>query len=201
MHAVIDNALIGTWPCPLGANQLGRLTGARTPSTPWPPPPLPPGSLRAQRKVHASGRIMVAARTSSSAPVTAARSSPSSSKTPICASCTAKKRSPYVHDETSNPSSDFTSQAQEPIPRVVKHLTMTIRQECPESIHGHDVAAATLLARSGGRTHEQCRGIVIHPDDLAVQLWAIPHSTDNELLGSHRCGHRPSTARVWAPLC
>jgi transposase InsO family protein len=60
MHAVIDNALIGTWPCPLGTDQLGRLTGARTPSTPLPPPPLPAGSLRAQRKVHASGRIMVA---------------------------------------------------------------------------------------------------------------------------------------------
>lgn len=60
MHAVIDNALIGTWPCPLGADQLGRLTGARMPSTPLPPPPLPAGSLRAQRKVHASGRIMVA---------------------------------------------------------------------------------------------------------------------------------------------
>src|ERR1700736_1691522 len=57
--------------------------------------------------------------------------------------------------------------------------------------------ATLLLARSGGRTHEQCRGIVIDPDDLAVQLWAIPHSTDSELLGSHRCDHRPSTARVW----
>lgn len=55
MHAVIDNALIGTWPCPIGTDQLGRLTGARTLST-----PLPPGSLRGQRKVHASGRIMVA---------------------------------------------------------------------------------------------------------------------------------------------
>jgi hypothetical protein len=60
MHAVIDDALIGTWPCPISADQLGRLAGARTPSTPLPPPPLPAGSLRAQRKVHASGRIMVA---------------------------------------------------------------------------------------------------------------------------------------------
>lgn len=60
MHAVIDNALVGTWPCPLGTDQLARLSGARPPSTPLPPPPLPPGSLRAQRKVHASGRIMVA---------------------------------------------------------------------------------------------------------------------------------------------
>jgi len=61
--------------------------------------------------------------------------------------------------------------------------------------------------RSAGRrhgwptpTHEQCRGIVIDPDDLAVQLWAIPHSTDSELLGPYRCVHRPSTARVWPPL-
>ncbi|OBI95751.1 transposase [Mycobacterium alsense] len=60
MHAVVDNALIGTWPCPIDTDQLGRLSGARPPSTPLPPPPLPPGSLRAQRKVHASGRIMVA---------------------------------------------------------------------------------------------------------------------------------------------
>jgi len=60
MHAVIDNALVGTWPCPVDTHQLGRLSGARVPSTPLPPPPLPPGSLRAQRKVHASGRIMVA---------------------------------------------------------------------------------------------------------------------------------------------
>jgi transposase InsO family protein len=60
MHAVIDNALVGTWPCPLGNEQLRRLSGARAPSTPLPPPPLPAGSLRAQRKVHGSGRIMVA---------------------------------------------------------------------------------------------------------------------------------------------
>jgi hypothetical protein len=32
----------------------------RGPSTPLPPPPLPAGSLRAQRKVHDSGRILVA---------------------------------------------------------------------------------------------------------------------------------------------
>ena len=60
MHAIAAGALIGTWPCPIPADQLARLHGARTPSTPLPPPPLPPGSLRAQRKVHASGRIMVA---------------------------------------------------------------------------------------------------------------------------------------------
>ena len=60
MHAIADNALVGTWPCPIPADRLGRIVGAQTPSTPLPPPPLPAGSLRAQRKVHASGRIMVA---------------------------------------------------------------------------------------------------------------------------------------------
>jgi hypothetical protein len=60
MHAIADNALIGTWPSPITTDKLATLPGARTPSTPLPPPPLPAGSLRAQRKVHASGRIMVA---------------------------------------------------------------------------------------------------------------------------------------------
>jgi transposase InsO family protein len=60
MHAIADNALVGTWPCPIGTDHLPRLQGARRPSTPLPPPPLPAGSLRAQRKVHASGRISVA---------------------------------------------------------------------------------------------------------------------------------------------
>jgi hypothetical protein len=59
MHAVLDDALIGSWPCPIGTVQLARLQGARTPSSPLPPPPLPAGSLRAQRRVHASGRILV----------------------------------------------------------------------------------------------------------------------------------------------
>jgi hypothetical protein len=60
MHAIADNALIGTWPCPVPTDRLARLQGARPSSTPLPPPPLPAGSLRAQRRVHASGRIMVA---------------------------------------------------------------------------------------------------------------------------------------------
>ncbi|QUQ68283.1 IS481 family transposase ISMva2 [Kutzneria sp. CA-103260] len=59
MHAIADNALIGTWPCPVSTDRLAGIHGARTPSTPLPPPPLPAGSLRAQRKVHATGRIMV----------------------------------------------------------------------------------------------------------------------------------------------
>jgi transposase InsO family protein len=60
LHAIAEGALIGTWPCPISTDNLGQLRGARAPSTPLPPPPLPAGSLRAQRKVHASGRIMVA---------------------------------------------------------------------------------------------------------------------------------------------
>ncbi|MGW6425051.1 hypothetical protein ACWF82_20450 [Nocardia sp. NPDC055053] len=60
LHAIADNALIGTWPCPITRDHLGRIRGARTPSTPLPPAPLPPGSLRAQRRVHESGRILVA---------------------------------------------------------------------------------------------------------------------------------------------
>lgn len=60
MHAIADNALIGTWPCPVPADQLPRLKGARPASTPLPPPPLPAGSLHVQRRVHATGRFMVA---------------------------------------------------------------------------------------------------------------------------------------------
>ena len=60
MHAIADNTLIGTWPSPIPADRLPRLPGARPAATPLPPPPLPAGSIRAQRRVHASGRIMVA---------------------------------------------------------------------------------------------------------------------------------------------
>jgi transposase InsO family protein len=60
MHAIADRALIGTWPCPVSTDRLTSIPGAQTPSTPLPPPPLPAGSLRAQRKVHETGRIMVA---------------------------------------------------------------------------------------------------------------------------------------------
>lgn len=59
MHAIADSALCGTWPSPLTAEQLTAVPSARAAATPLPPPPLPPGSIRAQRRVHASGRIMV----------------------------------------------------------------------------------------------------------------------------------------------
>ncbi|MEV1002613.1 hypothetical protein [Nonomuraea sp. NPDC050202] len=57
LHAIADNALIGT--CPIPADQLAKLTGARSAATPLPPPPLAPGSIRVQRRVHAQGRFMV----------------------------------------------------------------------------------------------------------------------------------------------
>lgn len=60
MHAIADNALLGTWPSPITTQRATKLGGLRTAATPLPPPPLPDGSIRAQRRVHASGRIMVA---------------------------------------------------------------------------------------------------------------------------------------------
>ncbi|MEU5637117.1 hypothetical protein ACH47C_41000 [Streptomyces rishiriensis] len=59
MHAIADNALMGTWPCPVPADRLGQIDGARTATSPLPPPPLPAGAIQAQRKVHASGRFMI----------------------------------------------------------------------------------------------------------------------------------------------
>lgn len=40
MHAVLNNALIGSWPCPITTDQIARLQGARKPSSPLSPPPL-----------------------------------------------------------------------------------------------------------------------------------------------------------------
>jgi hypothetical protein len=58
MHAIADNAQMGTRPCPT-ADRLGQIDGARTATSPLPLPPLPAGAIRAQRKVHASGRFMI----------------------------------------------------------------------------------------------------------------------------------------------
>lgn len=60
MHAILDNALVGTWPCPVAQGDLGKLRGAQQPTTPLPPLPLPAGSLRALRKVHTNGQITIA---------------------------------------------------------------------------------------------------------------------------------------------
>jgi Integrase core domain len=59
MHAIANGALAGTWPCPLPAERAAQLAGARAAATSLPPPPLPPRSIAARRRVHASGRIMV----------------------------------------------------------------------------------------------------------------------------------------------
>lgn len=59
MHAIADNALMGTWPCPVPADRLGQIHRARMATFPLPPPPLPTGAIRAQRKVHASGRFTI----------------------------------------------------------------------------------------------------------------------------------------------
>ncbi|MFE3002624.1 hypothetical protein ACFXG4_47620 [Nocardia sp. NPDC059246] len=60
MHAIADGALVGTWPSPRDRDEIGRIRGARTPTTPLPPPLLPAGALRVLRRVHSNGRIRVA---------------------------------------------------------------------------------------------------------------------------------------------
>jgi transposase InsO family protein len=59
MHAISENALRGTWPCPIPADRLNKLRGARPATTALPPPPLPAGNIRVHRRVHNTGRIMV----------------------------------------------------------------------------------------------------------------------------------------------
>lgn len=56
VHAIADVALMGTWPCPVPVDRLGQIDGARTARSPL---PLPTGAIRAQRRVHASGRFMI----------------------------------------------------------------------------------------------------------------------------------------------
>ncbi|GAA3399339.1 IS481 family transposase [Cryptosporangium minutisporangium] len=59
MHAIADGALVGTWPSPLSPQRAAKLAGATTATSKLPPPPLPAGSIRALRRVHAHGRISV----------------------------------------------------------------------------------------------------------------------------------------------
>nr|WP_199827070.1 helix-turn-helix domain-containing protein [Streptomyces sp. WM6378] len=59
MHAIADETLIGTWPCPVSRGQLSSLRGARTASGRLPAPALLAGAMRVQRRVSDSGRIMV----------------------------------------------------------------------------------------------------------------------------------------------
>ena len=60
MHAIADGVLAGTWPCPVSTGRLASLRGAVIATGKVPPPPLPAGSTRVQRKIGDSGRIMVA---------------------------------------------------------------------------------------------------------------------------------------------
>jgi hypothetical protein len=91
MHAVIDSALVGTWPCPSARPRSVASSAHETPSTPVPLPPLRPGSPRTQRKCTQAAAAWSPARTSISVRATAAKSSPSSSRTRTYVSCTAKK--------------------------------------------------------------------------------------------------------------
>jgi hypothetical protein len=58
MHVIAAGRLVKTLPAPIPAQQRTKLTGARTASTPLPPPPAQP--LRAIRRVPADGITMVA---------------------------------------------------------------------------------------------------------------------------------------------
>ncbi|WP_345744280.1 IS481 family transposase [Streptomyces sp. ODS28] len=54
IHAISQGVLAATWPCPVTSDRLHTLRGAHTVST-----PLPAGSIRVQRRVGTTGRIMV----------------------------------------------------------------------------------------------------------------------------------------------
>jgi hypothetical protein len=55
-HAIAGGQLVGTWRCPVPAEQLPALRGARAASSPL-PPLQPTGPLRAQRRVGTDGVI------------------------------------------------------------------------------------------------------------------------------------------------
>jgi len=59
MHAISEGALIGTWPCPIPGPKLSTLHDARAAVGKLPPPPLPAGSPRAQRRVHYDGKMVI----------------------------------------------------------------------------------------------------------------------------------------------
>jgi transposase InsO family protein len=59
MHAITDNQLAGTWPCPIARSELAQLRGARPATEPLPHPTTPTG-VRVQRRLPSSGITMVA---------------------------------------------------------------------------------------------------------------------------------------------
>jgi hypothetical protein len=59
MHAIIDDQLAGSWPCPIPTNELAQLQGARPAAGPI--PQLKPNQpIRVERRVPADGVTMVA---------------------------------------------------------------------------------------------------------------------------------------------
>ncbi len=87
---------------------------------------------------------------SDSAPATAANAAPSSSKTPTCGACTAKKKSPSAPAKAPSPSPASTSPARGQPPPAVKRQMMTLGQASPEPPERH-AAAQTGTVR--GRFH------------------------------------------------
>jgi hypothetical protein len=139
MHAISDNALVGTWPCPVTADRLARLPGVRQASTPLRPPPLPAGSIRAHRRVHASGRIMVAKQALKLGPRHAGKLVTVVIEDTTSASCTAMRNSPSNPDATPHRSPGFMSWANTP--------STAERQGCPDNKPSRMSRGLTLTPR------------------------------------------------------
>ena len=57
VHVLCQGVLVKTLPCPIAADQRGRLRGARLTAEPLPPPPV--GPIQVERRVPAGGVVMV----------------------------------------------------------------------------------------------------------------------------------------------
>ncbi len=135
MHAIAGGSLVGTWPCPLPADRVAGLPGARAAATPLPPPPLPPGSTRPNAAFTPTAGSWSTSSASSSASVTPGNSSPLSSRTPTSGSCTTARKSLSGPAMTPRRSRASTSAAKAPTLPDVKHVPTTNRQASPEPIH------------------------------------------------------------------
>ncbi|MDQ1005973.1 hypothetical protein QFZ82_000458 [Streptomyces sp. V4I23] len=134
IHAIADNALMGTWPCPVPADGLGQIHGARTATSPLPPPPLPSGAIRAQRKVHASGRFVINGQFIKLGPRHAGKIVTIVIEDTHTGSCTGRTNSLSGPARTSDRSPGSTSKAWAPR-RTVKDLLATNCQGSPETSH------------------------------------------------------------------
>jgi hypothetical protein len=122
MHAIADGALAGTWPCPITADRAAKLPGARTASAPL---PLPAGSIRAQRRVDASGRFMVNGQFIKLGPRHAGKLVTVVIEDTHYRACTARKNSRSGPAATPRPLPGSTSEAKAPSPPEVKRLLRT----------------------------------------------------------------------------